>query len=82
MAAWTIVDLREFLPDEAVPPIEMGEERRQYRSSGVQAPRVSDHWQPTLESEGSVTIMAGARLGRIALTKLNGHARDEARPFR
>ena len=61
-------------------------ERRQYkilyRSSGVQAPRVSDHWQPTLESEGSVTIMAGARLGRIALTKLTGHARDEARPFR
>ena len=25
LAAWTIVDLREFLPDEAVPPIEMGD---------------------------------------------------------
>ncbi len=34
-----VVNLREFLPDESIPPIKMGDVRRGASGCGVQVPR-------------------------------------------
>jgi hypothetical protein len=61
-----VVNLREFLPDDAIPPIEMG---------GGEAPVVPEfkHLGSVLSEnfDDSVTIMARIRLARIAFTNLN-----------
>ena len=61
-----VVNLREFLPDEAIPPIKMGDgeapvlaEELKYLGS-----MLSNNF------DDSVTIMARTRLARIAFTKL------------
>ena len=60
-----VVNLREFLPDEAVPPIKMGDgeapvvEELKYLGSVL-----------SKNFDDSVTIMARIRLARIAFTKL------------
>ena len=60
-----VVNLREFLPDDAIPPIEMG---------GGEAPVVPEfkHLGSVLSEnfDDSVTIMARIRLARIAFTNL------------
>jgi hypothetical protein len=60
-----VVNLREFLPDEAIPPIKMGD---------GEAPVVPEfkHLGSMLSKkfDDSVTIMARIRLARIAFTKL------------
>jgi hypothetical protein len=60
-----VVNLREFLPDDAIPPIEMG---------GGEAPVVPEfkHLGSVLSEnfDDSVTIMARIRLARVAFTNL------------
>jgi len=62
-----VVNLREFLPDDAISPIEMG---------GGEAPVVPEfkHLGSVLSEnfqvDDSVTIMARIRLARIAFTNL------------
>ena len=60
-----VVDQREFLPDEAIPPIKMGH---------GEAPVVPElkHLGSVLSKnfDDSVAIMARIRLARIAFTKL------------
>jgi hypothetical protein len=60
-----VINLREFLPDEAIPPIEMGDR---------EVPKGQDvrHLGSMLSKnfDDSVTIMARIRLARIAFTKL------------
>ena len=56
LGAWTIVNMREVLPCEAIPPIEMG----------VRAARVAPEFKHlgsviSQSFEGSVTIMAGVK---------------------
>ncbi len=72
-----VANLREFLPDEAILPIKMGD---------GEAPVVPSQEFKYLGSmlsknfDDSVTIMARIRLARIALTKLQkAFFRDEAR---
>ena len=71
-----VVNLREFLPDEAIHPIKMGD---------GEAPVVPEfkHLGSMLSKnfDDSVTIMARFRLARIAFTKLSakGYFREEAR---
>ena len=60
-----VANLREFLPDEAILPIKMGDGEapvaEELRYLGLMLSKNFD---------GSVTIMARIRLARIALTKL------------
>ena len=60
-----VVNLREFLPDEAIPPIKMGEGEapvaQEFKYLGSMLSKNFDD---------SVTIMARLRLARIAFTKL------------
>jgi hypothetical protein len=77
-----VVNLREFLPDEAIPPIKimMGDPWRGASSSGVQVPRFNAKQELF---DDSVTIMARIRLARIvpipSHEAAKGYFRDEAR---
>ena len=56
LGAWTIVNMREVLPYEAIPPIEMGD------GAARVAPEFKHLGSVISQSlEGSVTIMAGVK---------------------
>jgi hypothetical protein len=62
-----VANLRKFLPDEAIPPIKMGDgepEAPVVQEFKYLGSMLSEHF------DDSVTIMARIRLARIALTKL------------
>ena len=60
-----VVNLREFLPDEAIPPIKMGDgEAPVVQEFKYLGSMLSNNF------DDSVTIMARIRLARIAFTKL------------
>ncbi len=62
-----VSNLREFLPDEAIPPIKMGDGEAPV---GQESKYLGSMLSKSFDDSVSRSIMARIRLARIALTKL------------